>query len=663
MKRARIILLLIRTAARPGLLALVLCAAFLMAASAHAQPLPATGASELSVIWEVKNRFRLFRREADFQRHVAAFRNDGVLGTEQRLAAQSDGRGWARDIVERLCTDRAGRLVASCERDGTSENYLAPEDHRIGVVLGGNFPPGLRCDWSFDDGEGPARQAHVPCEEEIRLRVARGRTTTATVDVHLPAGTQQAATDIVVRDLLIAGLGDSIAAGEGNPDRPVRLGESGFCFRRFGTGTEYYRPVRAGFQGNRSCLPTTEAAVTAAWQRQSARWMSGPCHASLYGYQMRAALALAIEQPHVAVTFLPLACSGATIEAGLLDAQQATECPLPGQQSGCSGSVPGQIATLRDALATARKAQPDRALDLVLLTIGANDVLFSGLVGDIIVEGTAERALFRRSGVIAAPDEAEAILSTRLPGQFARLRAALKPLVGGNLGRVVYVTYGHPAQVDGGRTCNGGRDGFDIHPAFNADPERLRRTSTFVSQKFLPAMKALARCESGVICNAPNQDRMTFVDGHQRDFAMRGFCARSDSDPVFDRQCFSASGDSFRSDETAADEPLACGASAAEFRPYASRARWVRTANDSYFTAMTYPDALPAMMQPADIHDAAWGVLSAVYGGAIHPTAEGHAAMADAALPAARGVLGLPPAPEVTSRPLPPPATMNAGPR
>jgi len=34
-------------------------------------------------------------------------------------------------------------------------------------------------------------------------------------------------------------------------------------------------------------------------------------------------------------------------------------------------------------------------------------------------------------------------------------------------------------------------------------------------------------------------------------------------------------------------------------------------------------------------------VLSAVYGGAVHPTAEGHAAMADAVLPAAAGVLQL----------------------
>jgi hypothetical protein len=84
-----------------------------------------------------------------------------------------------------------------------------------------------------------------------------------------------------------------------------------------------------------------------------------------------------------------------------------------------------------------------------------------------------------------------------------------------------------------------------------------------------------------------------------------------------------------------------CDHSVAEFRPYASRARWIRTANDSYFTAMTYPEGLPSALQPSDIHDATWGLTSAVYGGALHPTAEGHAAMADAALPAAREVLGL----------------------
>ena len=64
-------------------------------------------------------------------------------------------------------------------------------------------------------------------------------------------------------------------------------------------------------------------------------------------------------------------------------------------------------------------------------------------------------------------------------------------------------------------------------------------------------------------------------------------------------------------------------------------------------------------MQPTDIHDATWGVVSAVYGGAVHPTAEGHAAMADAALASARQVLRLGAAPAAVANeplaPLPPP--------
>jgi hypothetical protein len=145
-----------------------------------------------------------------------------------------------------------------------------------------------------------------------------------------------------------------------------------------------------------------------------------------------------------------------------------------------------------------------------------------------------------------------------------------------------------------------------------------------------------------VLCGDQARDRMTFVDQHQAAFSNHGFCARSENDPAFDRECFSATGESFVNDiVNAANSPLVCGAGASDFRAYSPR-RWVRDANDSYFTAMTYPQAQKAPTnQPGDIHDATWGVLSAVYGGAIHPTAEGHAAMADAALPAAMSVLGL----------------------
>src|SRR5262249_39095797 len=151
---------------------------------------------------------------------------------------------------------------------------------------------------------------------------------------------------------------------------------------------------------------------------------------------------------------------------------------------------------------------------------------------------------------------------------------------------------------------------------------------------------ALATCERGGGCTSPEQDRMTFVDSHQAEFGNHGFCAQASTDPAFDRACFTDGG-SFQTDPVRAPEqPLTCRQTADAFHRYPPRQRWIRTANDSYFTAMTYPYLRHLI--PADIHDALWGVASAVYGGAMHPTAQGYAAMADAALPAARRLLGLP---------------------
>ena len=608
------------------------------------------------IVWEVKNRFRLFRREADFLRQVAASRGDGILAAERRLERDSGGLGWAKDVVANLCLDDYGNLLQTCERDGASESYLTPRDHPIGVAVSGPVPQDATCAWSFDDGDGPVRQMNASCDSEVKLRVRYGRTTVATVDIPLGDGTaQRVITEIAVRDLLIAGLGDSIAAGEGDPDQAVQL-EGGFCFRRFGGG-QYYRPGRAGFTGDRSCEngPASPAAAT-DWARHGARWMSPACHRSLYSYQIRTALALAIEQPHLAVTFLPLACTGASIQAGMFGGQSFDDCPVVVGIDTCSGTAPAQLTELKDLMDQVHKQQPQRTLDMILLTIGANDVSFASLVGNVIVGAATERLVLRQGGGIVSVQDSEKALVQRLPDEFARLRAALKPFVGGNLARVVFVSYANPAMQAPDKPCPGGRDGLDIHPAFSADGERLREAAEFVDKKFLPALKALATCDGDKICRDPLTDRMTFVDAHQAEFERHGMCVRAPTDPVFDRQCFSQSGQSFVTDlVAAAEDPLACSLPASDYRPYASRARWMRTANDSYFTAMTYPQGIPATLRPSDIHDALWGVLSAVYGGAVHPTAEGYAAMADAAMPAARVVLGLSQPPAVSAEPLPPP--------
>jgi lysophospholipase L1-like esterase len=366
------------------------------------------------------------------------------------------------------------------------------------------------------------------------------------------------------------------------------------------------------------------------------------------------------------VTFLPLACSGATIDSGLIGAQRGRECIASRSGLDCQGTVNAQVSELGQALTAAKRRQPQRRLDMILLTVGANDIGFSGLVADVIVDAGKERTLFRRTGVLGAVADSRAALERQMPRGFAAMRQALRPLVDGDLSRVVFVSYADPVRQDD-QPCGNGRDGFDIHPSFNADPARMAQAETFVHDEFLPALKALALCDGDAPCSGGASDRMTFVDQHQQPFTQHSVCAHAPSDPEFDRECFSVAGNSFNADPVAgATAPMACGRSAGDFRAYLPRQRWIRTANDSYFAAMTYPQGLGAALQPADIHDASWGVLSAVYGGAVHPTAEGYAAMADAAIPAVVNALCIEGAApqlytDIVGQPLPPPGTTASG--
>jgi len=620
---------------------------------------PPTSAGGIQISWEVRNRFRLFREERDFQLQVEAMSSGrGVLAAEDALEIQSDGRGWARNTVGRLCIDPSGHVSNPCTRDGVKEDYLAPIDHAVTIRLTGEVPVGSVCAWSFNDNEGPPIQTTLDCSEPINFRVRNGRATIASVDVSSGGSDTPLhdSTQIAVRDILIAGLGDSIASGEGNPDRPVALADDGFCFRSYleGSAGQYYRPSRKNYKGARACESATGSNELFAWQKLGAQWFNAACHRSLYSYQTRAALALAVQYPHIAVTYLPLACSGATINEGLLGSLRARECLITKTSMNCAGTVGSQVTELTEALAAAQRRQPERQLDLIFLSVGANDINFSGLVADVIVDSPTERTLFQRSGMIGSVEDSRSTLARTLPQNFQRLRSALKPLVGGDLSRVIFVSYANPTLFNGA-PCPGGLAGFDIHPAFNAAPERLAKTSQFVESEFLPQLKNIVLCTGGTICNGP-RDAMTFVDQHQVAFQNHGFCARAATDPAFDQQCFSAEGKSFNTDiVAAASNPLTCGQGASKFRAYLPRARWIRDADDSYFTAMTYPLATKTSSQPTDIHDATWGVLSAVYGGAIHPTAEGHAAMADAAWPAAAAILGLPPVEaDVTREPINP---------
>ena len=293
------------------LAAILICAGAPSGARAQQQAEPAAppaaaapppSESGLSIEWQVRNRFRLFRREADFLRHVTANRAGNQLAAEHLLERDTEGRGWAQNEVDHLCLNAAGGLLDTCDRDGEKENYLAPKTHAVVARLAGPVPPDATCNWSFDDGTVPPKQVTAPCTQPVQQRLAYGKPTIAAVGVTRADGSvDSVSAEIAVRDLLIAGLGDSVAAGEGNPDRPIALSDDGFCFRRFlgAARSEYFRPARQGYKGDKACddSPAGSAASTSDWNSHGARWMSAACHRSLYGYQLRTALALAVENP------------------------------------------------------------------------------------------------------------------------------------------------------------------------------------------------------------------------------------------------------------------------------------------------------------------------------------------------------------------------------
>ena len=99
------------------------------------------GASAPHIEWEVKNRFRLFRNEADFQRHVARIAATAC----SRPSSGSRARATAAAGRATRSSGCASTGPASCWNSATAtasaKSILSPRDHRIGVTLAGTCRP------------------------------------------------------------------------------------------------------------------------------------------------------------------------------------------------------------------------------------------------------------------------------------------------------------------------------------------------------------------------------------------------------------------------------------------------------------------------------------------------------------------------------------------
>lgn len=314
--------------------------------------------------------------------------------TPPATAAGSASFDWSMPDRYAGTDDNGDGRIDTFKPDGPLE--ITPAGFRVDFVGSGADTCGgaNTTVWSIEGIEVTSGDANVVGGDPRSCTFSYQFTREGTYEVTLEgrdanAETAAIATNVVrVQDYLIVSLGDSVASGEGNSEVP---------------------------------------GVSPTWQNEQ-------CHRSALAGPARAARALEQADPRTSVTFVHLACSGATINEGLLGPYDGIE---PGE------SLPPQVDQLED-----EDLVGDREIDAVLVSIGANDVKFSKIV---------ERCLMQADCDVLSPGSAATLFEQQLaflPGRYLQLGAALDD-AGAERERIYLSEYFDPTRDSAGDVCDG----------------------------------------------------------------------------------------------------------------------------------------------------------------------------------------------------------------
>lgn len=617
------------------------------------------------------------------------------------------GRGELIDASKvDVCWNRAAQRHSNCD---TLDPYIEPAQHAVAVravddnqtrLLSGN------CKWILEDSAalrfiaptvGAQREIVVPCRARTVVSIAYG--STASIRLEFEQQKVEPA-KIKIDDVLVIGLGDSFASGEGNPDVPVKLAWSTLVMSD---------PITAGDTAHDQ---TTSGPVRKrAGDYFASQWIDRSCHRSAYSFQLRSALHLALSNSQRAITFLGYSCSGAEINEGLLfpfqgpeystnkdrmPAWQRSQIPLllselcEKYQGGLlrsnalSKEEEGRAIRMkryRLGLITPTKpfdcnGSPKRKADLVYLSIGGNDLGFSSWILAAIA-GEGQHGAFL-PGLGAANDPqcvGRPSSCSETSRRLAVLRARynlLREIVDGRIGvkdrgasNILVYAYPLPITGSNNEVCPAGNAGITIFgKQGNAPGPTICLREAIRGRPVLKSIAAFAKTHlNGELAKLISGDadakaKWLLVDSYLPQFDRRSYCAskvRENSGGVAPAEptarCMTAAqarvlARSFTVTGKAAQETLHLPIVGAKWRPmdpildyraYHHRSRLLRTMNETHFVV----NQLTATTQSVR----GSGILSlkdaAVYG-AFHPTAEGHAIVAEAFFKKSEETLALP---------------------
>ncbi|HEY0171087.1 MAG TPA: hypothetical protein VGB98_08685 [Pyrinomonadaceae bacterium] len=447
------------------------------------------------------------RSEVAVQRNRATAVNcaDRNATPEEKRQCFEPYAGW----VERLARDNFSNTCWNPETGGfrndvaACRDYVYPEAHYVRVwIENPQFLEGRLSTWLVDNRPLIGSQLEFrncdakykrPFCVEIRVPYDANAPRKLTVSVSLSNGGLISLSEpIEVLDRLVVGLGDSYASGEGNPDRPARFTQ--------GEKERDFLPallaanIPAAVKGTQRPRKDRDA-------EGAARWLDLRCHRSMYSYQFKTALQMALRNPREAVTFVSYSCSGAVTDEIIDKWASAIER---------GGRVEPQLESLRKALT--KDGKITREIDYLLLSTGGNDIEFSKYVTYAVLSGAALKlfsnpVLFRkgvnRRRIIRASDEGRfKRLLLGADGSYARLHRALLEAPSGLGGapdesrriRIKDCQPGHPCHRilltpypdilhdEKGNLCSAARKEFD-NP-FGEDRERWKRLLTLDTYVF-----------------------------------------------------------------------------------------------------------------------------------------------------------------------------------
>jgi len=254
---------------------------------------------------------------------------------------------------------------------------------------------------------------------------------------------------IILKDFLIVGMGDSVGSGEGNPDL---------------------------------LAPSLDVEET---------WKNRRCHRSANSGQTLAAKALEDIDPKTSVTFIHLACSGATIQEGIIGGDNGAEPPF-GTPEHCGPHGDGSAGCLKSQVNQALDLIGNRKITALLVNVGANDLGWGDIVGGCILQLDCDRDTSRFDVAIPDPVAVLGILNgCGLLGPLAPMCLSFASNVG-----ILFALGGTSAQVFSDRIGGLNAEYDDLNAAIRNDLGLTTSSKVFIAGYFDPT-----RNQDGTFCD------------------------------------------------------------------------------------------------------------------------------------------------------------------